>query len=99
MRCQNQAQPVYGSYSSSLLRANNPRAEPRIIEPGSYKFPGMQPGFDLQTADWCVRGRFRAFEFGATLCSLAKVIGALQEGETGMRCGPICPNPQLPPQL
>jgi hypothetical protein len=79
--------------------ADNPRAEPRVIEPESYQLPGMQPSFDLRTADWRLPIRFTAFELGATLCFEADVIGALQEGETGMRCGPIRPIPQLPPQL
>jgi hypothetical protein len=33
------------------------------------------------------------------LCLFGVVIGAFQEGETGMRYGPIRPIPQLPPQL
>jgi hypothetical protein len=39
------------------------------------------------------------FEVAIVLCLLADVIGALKEGETGMRCGPSGPIPQLPPQL
>jgi hypothetical protein len=39
------------------------------------------------------------FEVTVLLCLLGVVIGAFQEGETGMRCGPIRPIPQLPPQL
>jgi len=39
------------------------------------------------------------FEVSVLLCLLGIVIGAFEEGETGMRCGPIRPIPQLPPQL
>jgi hypothetical protein len=39
------------------------------------------------------------FEVTIVLCLFAAVIGAFQEGETGMRCGAIAPMPQLPPQL
>jgi len=39
------------------------------------------------------------FEVAVVLCLFATVIGAFQEGETGMRCGAIAPMPQLPPQL
>jgi hypothetical protein len=39
------------------------------------------------------------FEVAVVLCLFAAVIGAFQEGETGMRCGAIAPMPQLPPQL
>jgi len=39
------------------------------------------------------------FEVTLLLCLLGVVIGAFQEGETGMRCGAIAPMPQLPPQL
>ena len=39
------------------------------------------------------------FEVRALLCLFGFVIGAFQEGETGMRCGAIALIPQLPPQL
>jgi hypothetical protein len=45
------------------------------------------------------RGRFTGFELAVVLCLFANVIGAFQEGETGMRCKAKASMPQLPPQL
>src|SRR4051794_40862376 len=83
-----------GAFDGSVMLAclGHPDSGGRVI----YRFA---TGFAPEITDRSLRCRFKTIELRPALCLLADVTGALKEGETGMRCGPTGPNPQLPPQL
>jgi hypothetical protein len=68
----------------------------RILK-GNHRIRGISKPYPH--AKYHATAPSHGFEVAVVLCLFADVIGAFQEGETGMRCGAIAPMPQLPPQL